>query len=71
MTCTCWCSRRATFSALWSVVALIVQLVAFAAVRLMVPAISQHVRDGQVSSGMFLGAVAIALGVLNAASMTY
>ncbi|MGH6611856.1 MAG: DUF350 domain-containing protein [Burkholderiaceae bacterium] len=56
---------------LWSAVALVVQLVAFALVRLMVPAISQHVRDGQISSGVFLGAVAIALGVLNAASMTY
>lgn len=56
---------------LWSAVALLVQLVAFAAVRLMVPAISQHVRDGQVSSGVFRAAVAIALGILNAASMTY
>lgn len=56
---------------LWSAVALGVQLVAFAGVRLMVPAISQHVREGQVSSGIFLGAVAIALGILNAASMTY
>ena len=56
---------------LWSVVALVVQLIAYAAVRLMVPAISRHVREGQVSSGVFLGAVAIALGILNAASMTY
>ncbi len=56
---------------LWSAVALLVQLLAFAAVRLMVPAISQHVREGQVSSGIFLGAVAVALGILNAASMTY
>lgn len=56
---------------LWSAVALLVQLLAFAAVRLMVPAISQHVSDGQLSSGIFLGAVAVALGILNAASMTY
>ncbi|MBA2411448.1 MAG: DUF350 domain-containing protein [Burkholderiaceae bacterium] len=56
---------------LWSAIALFVQLVAFAGVRLMVPAIGQHVREGQVSSGIFLGAVAIALGLLNAASMTY
>jgi putative membrane protein len=56
---------------LWSVVALIVQLIAFAVVRLMVPAIGKNVREGQVSSGIFLGAVAIALGILNAASMTY
>ncbi|MGZ8993011.1 MAG: DUF350 domain-containing protein [Burkholderiaceae bacterium] len=56
---------------LWSAVALLVQLIAFAGVRLMVPAIASHVREGQVSSGIFLGAVAIALGILNAASMTY
>ncbi|MDQ3215377.1 MAG: DUF350 domain-containing protein [Pseudomonadota bacterium] len=56
---------------LWSAIALLVQLVAFAGVRLMVPAIALHVREGQVSSGIFLGAVAIALGILNAASMTY
>ena len=56
---------------LWSAVALLVQLIAFTAVRLMVPAIARHVREGQVSSGIFAGAVAIALGILNAASMTY
>ena len=56
---------------LWSAVALFVQLVAFAGVRLMVPAIGRNVREGQVSSGIFAAAVAIALGILNAASMTY
>jgi putative membrane protein len=56
---------------LWSAVALFVQLVAFAGVRLMVPAIGRLVREGQVSSGIFAAAVAIALGILNAASMTY
>ena len=56
---------------LWSLVALVVQLIAFAVVRLMVPGIGKNVREGQVSSGIFLGAVAIALGILNAASMTY
>ena len=56
---------------LWSAVALFVQLVAFLGVRLMVPAIGRNVREGQVSSGILAGAVAIALGILNAASMTY
>jgi putative membrane protein len=56
---------------LWSGVALFVQLVAFAGVRLMVPALARNVREGQVSSGILAGAVAIALGLLNAASMTY
>ena len=56
---------------LWSMVALVVQLIAFAVVRLMVPAISRNVREGQLSSGVFLGAVAVAVGILNAASMSY
>jgi putative membrane protein len=55
----------------WAVVALIVQLVAYAVVRLAVPKVVQHVRDGQVASGVFLGSVAVSVGILNAASMTY
>jgi putative membrane protein len=56
---------------LWAAVALVVQLAAFAGVRLLVPNITRHVREGQVASGILLGAMAIALGLLNAASMTY
>ena len=56
---------------LWAVVALVIQLLAYAAVRLAVPKIVQHVREGQVASGVFLGAVAVSVGILNAASMTY
>ena len=55
----------------WAVVALVVQLVAYAAVRLALPKVVQHVREGQVASGVFLGAVAVVVGILNAASMTY
>ena len=56
---------------LWSLVALVVQLIAFVVARAMVPAISKNVEAGQVASGVFLGAIAIALGLLNAACMTY
>ena len=55
----------------WAVVALLVQLVAYVAVRLAVPQVVQHVREGQVAGGVFLGAVAVSLGILNAACMTY
>ena len=55
----------------WAVVSLVVQLIAFAIVLGMIPAISKNVEQGQVASGVFLGAVAIALGLLNAACMTY
>ena len=56
---------------LWSVISLVVQLLAFVIARAVVPAISKNVEDGQLASGVFLGAVAIALGLLNAACMTY
>jgi putative membrane protein len=56
---------------LWAVVSLVVQLVAFLIARALIPAISKNVADGQLASGVFLGAVAIALGLLNAACMTY
>ena len=46
-------------------------LIAFVVARAMVPAISKNVEEGQVASGVFLGAIAIALGLLNAACMTY
>jgi putative membrane protein len=55
----------------WAVIALVVQLIAYAAVRLMVPGVVRNVRDGQVASGVFLGAVAVAVGILNAASIAY
>jgi len=56
---------------LWAVIALVIQLIAYAAVRLAVPRIVQHVREGRVASGVFLGAVAVSVGILNAACMTY
>lgn len=56
---------------MWAALALVVQLVAFALVRLLVPTISKNIQDGQVASGVFLGAVAIAIGLLNAASITW
>jgi putative membrane protein len=56
---------------LWAVISLIVQLIAFLIVRALIPAIAKNVQEGQLASGVFLGAVAIALGLLNAACMTY
>ena len=55
----------------WAVVSLVVQLLAFLLVRAVVPTIAKNVEAGQLASGVFLGAVAIALGMLNAACMTY
>jgi putative membrane protein len=56
---------------LWALISLFVQLIAFLIARAMIPTISKNVQEGQLASGVFLGAVAIALGLLNAACMTY
>lgn len=57
--------------AIWAVVALVAQLIAYLLVRLFMPKISQRIQDGEVPAGIVLGAVSIAIGILNAASMTY
>ncbi len=56
---------------LWALVALVAQIAAFVIARLCVPALSRNIEQGQVASGVFLGSVAIAIGLLNAASMSW
>ncbi len=56
---------------IWALVALVAQLIAYLVARLLVPAIASNIEHGQVASGVFLGAIAIAIGLLNAAAMTY
>ena len=55
----------------WGGVALLAQLLVLVALRLMLSAPVRRMRDGQVASGVFLGAVAVAVGILNAACMMY
>lgn len=57
--------------ALWAVIALAVQIVVYVVVRLVVPELSRHIPEGKVASGVFLGSVSLAAGILNAACMTY
>jgi len=56
---------------LWSVIALVVQVLVFVVVRMLLPGITTQIEEGKVASGAFLGMVSLAAGVLNAASMTY
>lgn len=56
---------------LWGLVALLVQVATFLAVRLIFPKIVADIPANKVSKGVFLGAVAMAIGILNAACMTY
>jgi putative membrane protein len=57
--------------ALWALIALLVQVCVYIVVRLMIPSIARDISEGHVAQGMFLGALSLAIGVLNAACMTY
>jgi len=54
----------------WGMVALLVQIVVFFLVGKLVPRFAQAIRNGQVADATFLAGLAVAVGLLNAASMT-
>ena len=57
--------------ALWGGIALVVQIVIYFLARLPMPNISQRIENGELASGLWLGAASLAGGLLNAACMTY
>jgi putative membrane protein len=58
--------------AVWGVIALIAQLVAFSVVRFVfMPKITTRIENNEISAGIVLGATNVAVGLLNAACMTY
>lgn len=57
--------------AIWGLIALIIQLLVYGAGRLLLPNLARDIPAGQVASGVLLGALSLAIGLLNAACMTY
>jgi putative membrane protein len=55
---------------LWSGVALVAQLAAYGVTRVVLPRLSSSVDEGKTASGIFLAAISVAVGMLNAAAMT-
>jgi putative membrane protein len=55
----------------WGIVALIVQWGAFAAARILVPRLPDRITRGETAAGIVAGGLSIAIGLLNAACMTY
>ena len=55
----------------WGAVALVVQLIAFFVARALMPSLSADIPAGSVAPGVFVGALSLGVGVLNAACMTY
>ena len=57
--------------AVWSIIALIVQLIIYFVVRVPVPDLSRRIADGEIAPAIWLGLASLAGGTLNAACMTY
>ena len=56
---------------LWGLVALLVQLLTFMALRLFIRDLPQRIARDEMASGIFSASAAISVGVLNAACMTW
>jgi putative membrane protein len=57
---------------IWGVVALLAQILAFLIVRfIFLPSIVARIEQNEVSAGVILGGMSIAVGLLNGACMTY
>jgi len=55
---------------IWSVIALVVQLVVFYIARIPVPDLSKRIAAGELAPAIWVGLASLAGGVLSAASMT-
>jgi putative membrane protein len=56
--------------ALWGLVALVVQVLAFFLARGLMPGLPKAITEGKISIGAFSGLVSLAIGILNAACQT-
>ncbi len=56
---------------IWSLIALIVQIIVYFIVRIPIPNLSQRIAAGELAAAIWLGLSSVAAGALNAASMIY
>ncbi len=57
--------------AVWGAVALVVQVLTFVVLRMAIKQLPERINQGEVATGSFVAASAIAVGLINAACMTY
>lgn len=57
--------------AIWGLIALVVQIAAFVAAKLMIPSITEDIPAGKAAQGFFLGSLSLGVGLINAACMSY
>jgi putative membrane protein len=55
----------------WGAIALVVQLIVYAAVSRLVPHFREAIEAGRAAPAMLLAAIAVSVGILNAACLTY
>ncbi|MCP4528493.1 MAG: DUF350 domain-containing protein [Aestuariibacter sp.] len=53
----------------WGIVACLVQLAVFTAIRLPLPDLVQRIKNQEVQAGIFLGGISVIIGLINASSM--
>ncbi|ATF08753.1 DUF350 domain-containing protein [Candidatus Enterovibrio altilux] len=57
---------------IWGIIALITQILAFLIVRYgFMPKLVERIQNNEISAGIIMGSMSIAIGQLNAACMTY
>lgn len=57
--------------AVWGAVALIVQVLTFVVLRIAIRQLPERINQGEIATGIFSAATAIAVGLINAACMSY
>lgn len=57
--------------AVWGLLALLVQILTFVVLRISLKHLPERINQGEVAAGIFSAAVAVAVGLINAACMTY
>lgn len=55
---------------IWSLIAFVVQILVYFALRLAMPDLSQRIARGETAAGIWLGFVSLTAGLISAASMT-
>jgi putative membrane protein len=57
--------------AVWGLIAMLVQIVAFVVVKIAIPSITRDIPDNKGAQGFFLGSLSLGVGLLNAACMSF
>lgn len=57
--------------AIWGAIALLTQVVAFIAVKVIMPSVTREIPAGNGAQGFFLGSLSLAVGLLSAACMSF